>query len=163
MWGWPGFFAKNFVVVPAGIEAAQAMARLHEEDFIRPWTDGEFLQLLKQETVFAFLACQEGKGSAQPAGFVLARLAAGEAEILTIAVARAFRRRGIGRLLMDAVMRKLHGERAESLFLEVDETNAAAIALYRRFGFRKVGERKAYYEAGNGRRNSAIVMRVDFR
>ena len=163
MWGWPAFFTRNYVVVAAGPDSARAMARLHQEDFIRPWTDGEFLQLLKQDTVFGFLACREGAGGREPAGFVLARLAAGEAEILTIAVSRACRRRGLGRLLMDAVMRKLHADRAESLFLEVDETNAAAIALYRRFGFRKVGERKAYYDAGNGRRNSAIVMRVDFR
>ncbi|PHP69033.1 ribosomal-protein-alanine N-acetyltransferase [Zhengella mangrovi] len=157
------FWSKTYVAIAAGPEAAQAMARLHEEDFIRPWTDGEFVQLLKQDTVFAFVACQEGKGVTSPAGFVLARLAAGEAEILTIAVARSVRRRGIGRLLMDAVMRKLHADRAESLFLEVDETNAPAIALYRRFGFRKVGERKAYYDAGDGSRNSAIVMRADFR
>lgn len=163
MWGLPAFFSRNFVVIPAGLASAPAMARLHAEDFIRPWTDGEFLQLLKQDTVFGFLVCREGAGEGEPAGFVLARLAAGEAEILTIAVARACRRRGLGRLLMDAVMRKLHADRAESLFLEVDETNAGAIALYRRFGFRKVGERKAYYDAGNGRRNSAIVMRVDFR
>ena len=64
---------------------------------------------------------------------------------------------------MDAVLRHLHGERAESLFLEVDETNTAAIALYRRLGFRKVGQRKAYYDAGDGSKNAALVMRLDLK
>ena len=60
---------------------------------------------------------------AAPVGFVLARLAAGEAEILTVAVARSHRRHGLGWKLMDAVLRQLHADRAEALFLEVDETN----------------------------------------
>ena len=72
---------------------------------------------------------------------MLARLAAGEAEILTIAVARGHRRQGLGWRLMDAVLRELHAERAEALFLEVDETNAPAIGLYRKFGFHEVGKR----------------------
>ena len=66
------------------------------------------------------------RGGTAPVGFVLARLAAGEGEILTVAVARSHRRQGLGWRLMDAVLRELHAQRAEALFLEVDETNAAA-------------------------------------
>ena len=78
--------------------------------------------------MFGFAGLEIGKGSAGPVGFVLARLAAGEAEILTLAVARSHRRDGLGWQLMDAVLRELHAQRAEALFLEVDETNAGAIA-----------------------------------
>ena len=85
------------------------------------------------------------QGQEPPAGFVLARLAAGEAEIFTVAVARAHRRQGIGWRLMDAVLRELHAQRAEALFLEVDEANLAALALYRRLGFHEVGKRPRYY------------------
>jgi ribosomal-protein-alanine N-acetyltransferase len=136
---------------------------LHREDFIRPWTDGEFSDLLSQDTVFGFAAFETGKAKAGPAGFVLARLAAGEAEILTIAVARSHRRQGLGRQLMDAVLRRLHAERAEALFLEVDETNVAAIALYRRLGFHEVGKRPAYYQTAGQQKASALVMRRDLR
>jgi len=94
---------------------------------------------------------------------VLARLAAGEAEILTIAVRHASRRLGLGRMLMEAVLRHLHAERAETLFLEVDETNIPALALYRRLGFREVGRRDAYYADREGRKSSALVMRRDLR
>ena len=110
--------------------------------------------------MFGFAARQVGNPKA-PVGFVLARLAAGEAEILTVAVARAHRRHGLGWRLMDAVLRQLHADRAEALFLEVDETNAAA-ALYRRMGFSEVGKRPNYYESGDGR-TSALVMRRDLR
>lgn len=167
-WFWPWmaflpFAARQDAILPLTAAHAHALARLHREDFLRPWTDGEFADLLKQKGVFAFGAFREGAGDTNPDGFVLARLAAGEAEILTVAVARSSRRRGLGRKLMDAVLRHLHGERAESLFLEVDETNTAAIALYRRLGFRKVGQRKAYYDAGDGSKNAALVMRLDLK
>jgi ribosomal-protein-alanine N-acetyltransferase len=64
---------------------------------------------------------------------------------------------------MDAVLRELHAQRAEKLFLEVDETNQPAIALYRRFGFREVGQRPRYYQSAGGRKSGALVMRRDLR
>jgi ribosomal-protein-alanine N-acetyltransferase len=78
-------------------------------------------------------------------------------------VARAYRRQGLGWQLMDAALRELHAQRADTLFLEVDETNAAAIALYRRFGFREVGKRPRYYQSADGARTGALVMRRDLR
>lgn len=138
------------------------LALLHREDFARPWSDDEFASLLAQDTVFGFAVLETGKASAGPVGFVLARLAAGEGEILTIVVARAHRRQGLGWRLMDAVLRELHAQRAEALFLEVDETNMAALHLYKRLGFSEVGKRPGYYQSGNGR-SGALVMRRDLR
>ena len=154
---------REFSIEPLRRESGQALAALHREDFVRPWTDGEFEQLLSQDTVFGFAGLETGKGSAGPVGFVLVRLAAGEAEILTLAVARSHRREGLGWQLMDAALRELHAQRADKLFLEVDETNASAIALYRRFGFREVGKRPRYYQSADGARTGALVMRRDLR
>jgi [ribosomal protein S18]-alanine N-acetyltransferase len=64
---------------------------------------------------------------------------------------------------MDAVLRHLHHLRAEALFLEVDEANHPALALYRRLGFREVGRRENYYDGAEGRKSSALVMRRDLR
>jgi ribosomal-protein-alanine N-acetyltransferase len=153
---------REYSIDPLESDDSDAVALLHREDFARPWTGDEFADLLSQETVFGYGAREVGRGRAAPVGFVLARLAAGEGEILTIAVARSHRRQGIGWRLMDAVLRELHAQRAESLFLEVDETNAAAIALYRRMGFREVGQRPAYYETSGGAKG-ALVMRRDLR
>jgi [ribosomal protein S18]-alanine N-acetyltransferase len=154
------FWQKHHVIVTLKPAHSAAAAALHMEGFHRPWSDGEFRALLAQENVFGFAALVEGRPKAPPAGFVLARLAAGEAEILTIAVAKSVRRHGIGARLMDETLRRLHSERAQSLFLEVDSANQSAIKLYKRFGFKKVGERPAYYEGPEGK-TAALVMRLD--
>jgi [ribosomal protein S18]-alanine N-acetyltransferase len=155
--------SRDYSILPLAQRHSTALAALHREDFVRPWTDGEFSDLLAQNTVFGFAAFETGKGKAGPIGFVLARLAAGEAEILTVAVARAHRRHGLGRQLMEAVLRRLHAQRAEALFLEVDETNTPAITLYHRLGFRTVGKRPAYYQTADHRKVNALVMRRDLR
>ncbi len=154
---------RDYALEPLTVADSEAVSVLHREDFVRPWTDGEFAALLEQDTVFGYAARETGRGAKPPVGFVLARLAAGEGEILTVAVARAHRRQGLGWQLMDAVLRELHAQRAEALFLEVDETNAPAIGLYRRLGFRQVGHRPNYYRSTEHGPTGALVMRRDLR
>ena len=154
---------REFAIAALEPGSGKILAELHREDFVRPWTDGEFEQLLAEDTVFGFAGMEIGKGGTRPVGFVLARVAAGEAEILTLAVARSHRRAGLGWQLMDAVLRELHAARAQALFLEVDETNAGAVALYRRLGFHQVGKRPAYYKGVDNTRTGALVMRRDLR
>jgi ribosomal-protein-alanine N-acetyltransferase len=153
---------RDYFLEPLAPAHSTDLSIIHREDFSRPWSDDEFAALLGQDAVFGYAAREVGNGRAGLAGFVLARLAAGEGEILTVAVARAHRRRGVGWQLMDAVLRHLHGQRAEALFLEVDETNLAAIALYRRLGFREVGKRPRYYQSAQGA-SGALIMRRDLR
>lgn len=159
---WPSR-TRDYVVETLERRHAGTAAAIHQESFARPWSDMEFAGLLGQEAVFGFLVREAGRQASPVAGFVLARLAAGEAEILTIAVARRSQRGGLGWKLMDAVLRRLHAERAEALFLEVDETNAPALALYRRLGFREVGRRPGYYRSKDGETTGALVMRRDLR
>ncbi len=154
------FWQKNHVLIPLETSHSQSVASLHLQGFHRPWTDGEFRSLLGQANVFGFLALVEGHPGKPPSGFILARLVADEAEILTLAVAKSVRRHGLGRRLVEEALRTLHAQRAQSLFLEVDSANLAAIGLYKRFGFKKVGERQAYYDSPQGK-SAALVMRLD--
>lgn len=155
---------RDYAVEPLERNHSGDLSVLHREDFIRPWSQEEFASLINDKHVFGFAVREVGNPKAGPLGFVLARLAAGEAEILTITVARAARRSGLGWKLMDAILRRLHADRAEALFLEVDETNAPALALYRHFGFVQVGRRANYYEGSGDRgRTAALVMRLDLR
>ncbi|KQT43114.1 ribosomal-protein-alanine acetyltransferase [Aureimonas sp. Leaf454] len=137
-------------------------AALHSEAFARPWSGDEFAALLAQPGTFGFVARRVGSSGA-PLGVVLVRQVLDEAEILTIAVAPKARGHGIGRLLMDSVLQRLHAERTASLFLEVDEENDAALALYRRLRFVEVGRRPAYYADDEGRRTSALVLKRTLR
>ena len=136
-------------------------ARIHAARFAKPWPKEDIQGLLLQPTVFGFVARREGRRKEGAGGFVLARLVADEAEILTIAVDAAFPRQGIGHQLMEAVLRHLYAERAKMLFLEVDEGNVAAIGLYQGLGFVTVGKRPDYYGSA-GSRSTALTMRRDF-
>lgn len=151
---------SDFEIVPLEAEDCAQAANLHADGFSRPWSDGEIQALIVQDAVFGFVARQPGRRR-RAGGFVLARLAADEAEILTIAVSAKHRRSGLGWRLMGAVLRRLRAEGALSLFLEVDEGNDPAIALYGKLGFSKVAERAAYYDQVDGARTAALVMRLD--
>ncbi len=156
------FFRKaEYAVQPLKGMDSGAMAQLHVEGFSRPWSDGEFRSLLSQGPVFGFMARRKGSGP-KSGGFILARLAAGEAEILTVVTARNARRSGVGHALVAAVLRHLHHVRAQTIFLEVDEANIAAIALYKGFGFVEVARRPAYYDTHAGK-SAALVMRLDLK
>lgn len=153
--------AKNYIIDRLRADDAEPVAAIHGEHFRRAWMPEEFEALLVQSGVFGFAAREIGNAPAGPAGFVLARTAADEAEILTIAVARSAQRHGLGRDLMEAVLRALYAERIDRLFLEVDEVNAGAIALYKRLRFYEVGRRPTYYDKGEGGRSAALIMRRD--
>jgi ribosomal-protein-alanine N-acetyltransferase len=88
-------------------------------------------------------------------GFVLARVAADEAEILTLAVAPGARRQGHGGALLAAAMAQAVARGATVMFLEVAEGNAAARALYAMGGFAEAGRRRRYYPDGA----DALVLR----
>ena len=108
-------------------EAADECAVLHDACFARGWSALEFERLIGSRACFGDAARDSRTGAF--AGFVLSRAAAGEAEILTIAVAAEWRRRGLGRELIRRHLQRLAAERVEALFLEVSEDNAAARAL----------------------------------
>lgn len=159
------FFLRKppeFDIFPIEPEDGRVLASLHKARFARAWSDGEFHSLLSQDTVFGFIAWQTNASGRPAGGFVLARAAAGEAEILTIGVDTRFERAGLGWRLMQAALREARMRGAQEIFLEVDEGNLAALRLYEKLGFAKVGERKAYYEQA-GRRSTALVMRRDLR
>jgi ribosomal-protein-alanine N-acetyltransferase len=152
--------SQPFVIQPLSRDDAPDLARIHAQTFRQPWSDDEFHALIVNDKVFGFIAREEGNPKAPPGGFVLARLVLDEAELLTLAVAPQSQRRGIGHALMDSTLRHLHNARASMLFLEVDERNASALALYRRLGFKKVGKRPDYYRTAAGP-SAALTMRRD--
>lgn len=96
-------------------------------------------------------------------GFAISRIAADEAEILTIAVEPSARKRGVGRDLLHEHLQRATLAGAGTMFLEVDAENAAAIALYHRFGFAQVASRAGYYRRPDGKPATALVMRRELK
>ena len=138
-------------------DRAQACARLHGQGFAHPWSPDEMGARITNSSTVGAAALDPVSG--RLLGFVLSRLAADEAEILTIAVDSAHQGKGIGRALLSENLRQAANAGAKMMFLEVAKDNAPALALYERFGFVKVGERAGYYRRADGTRASAIVMR----
>lgn len=149
-------------VIAAGSGHAAILADLHASAFTREWRVDEIATLLAAPGTIALLAVL-GTGKQEPAGFVLARRAADEAEILTLCTRPSARRRGIARQLVSALMEQLQAAGVSTLFLEVDTDNDAALALYRGLGFGAVGERRGYYDASGGSGGDAVVMRRDLK
>ena len=143
------------VLSQAGPADARAMAALHAASFHRAWSDGEFADLLAHSNVVADRAIV----GRRLAGFILSRIAAGEAEILSVAVTPARRGKGLGRSLLDQHLRRLAGRGVGTVFLEVAEDNWPARALYRRAGFSDVGRREGYYPEAKG--SAALILRRD--
>jgi tRNA threonylcarbamoyladenosine biosynthesis protein TsaB len=135
--------------VAAG-EDLTALAVLHADAFVQPWDrawDKPALQALLATPGTFILAAADG--------FVMARAAGGEAEILTLAVAPPSRDRGIGRALVQAAAAKAHQQGARTMFLEVATGNRPALALYDRLGFARAGLRKGYYQG-----HDALVLKA---
>jgi len=150
----------HFSIVPLGALDLDRAADLHAESFValgeRAWSRQDIGELLATPGACGLLLRFDGCD----AGFALCRVAAEEAELLTIAVRPAFRRRGAGRRLLRAVMDHARKAGARLLFLEVGVDNPAARHLYEGEGFRAVGNRRAYYRRGDGPAADGVVMRL---
>ena len=136
---------------------AAAIAALHAASFRRGWSEQEIEGLLTDRHVAAHRAMT---GSTM-AGFIMSRLVEDEAEILSVAVDRARRGRGLARNLLTLHLRRLAALGARTVFLEVDEHNAPAIRLYDRAGFREISRRPNYYAGAGGKAAAALVLRRD--
>ncbi len=137
----------------ADIPAVQALDRLA---FTVPWPPSAYAHEL-HHSPHSRLWVAEADGKV--AGFAVLWLILDEAHIATLAVHPAFRRRGIGRKLLETMLTAAQANGARLATLEVRAGNFAAQALYRRHGFRVVGRRPKYY-TDNG--EDALIMTVMF-
>lgn len=135
---------------------APAMAAAHAQAFAASWREDEFEDLLDGEGIYGFLATDDA-----PLGVILCRIAADEVEVLTVGVAPAARRHGVGEALVTAALGVARVRQVAQAFLEVAVDNDAAISLYERLGFRRSGKRLYYYDRGEAGRVHALVMRLD--
>jgi len=138
------------MILPATAAHATALASIHAHCFA-----GQDAWSAK---ALAALVCSPGVSGLidDRGGFVLWRLAVDEADIVTLAVMPETRRQGLGTALLASALDTLRDQAVTRIFLEVAETNEAAIALYRKFGFVTAGRRPAYYANGA----AALLLRL---
>ncbi len=134
------------------------LAAIHGEAFRpmdeRPWGEADLRELAAMPGASLKLALYEH----QPAGFILYRAVADEAELITVALFANFQGKGIAHQLMKAMISHLKDMNVAKIFLEVREDNHRAIGLYHRFGFKNVGIRSGYYQTQSGKRFNALCL-----
>jgi len=130
------------------------LAHLHALCFTtpRPWQAAEFRSLLTGPGITLI---------PHEHGFLLGRILAPEAEVLTLAVDPNHRRQGIASTLLHDFTKAARKQQTQQIFLEVIISNQPALALYKAAGFTQTGQRKDYYQTPNGQRASAFVLARD--
>jgi ribosomal-protein-alanine N-acetyltransferase len=146
-------------IEPATVRDADAIAGLHAQGFHHGWSREDFASyIIATHETPVLVACDARR---RIAGFLMLRLAADEAELITVAVDARWRNKGVGAALLKAALDDLVMTPARRLFLEVAADNPAAIRLYDRHGFARISERQGYYRRPDGQPATAIVMARD--
>jgi ribosomal-protein-alanine N-acetyltransferase len=144
-------------IEPATLRDAPKLAQLHGASFHRGWGEGEFEAMLTERNTLVH-RLRIGR---KIIGFAVSRMAADEAEILSIAVAASHRGRGLSNKLLLTHLGHLAGRGVRTVFLEVEENNQPARRLYQRASFAIAGRRERYYREANGQQLNAVLMRRD--
>lgn len=119
--------------------------------YTHPWTRGNFCDSLR-----AGYDCRTWRLAGELVGYFIVLAAAGEAHLLNLSIAARHQRRGHGAALLREALGLARHRGARSLFLEVRPSNAAAQALYARFGLRRIAVRRGYYPSHSGREDALV-------
>ena len=140
-------------IIPMNESHVAAVAELEKQNFSEPWPEIAVRSELTNALALWLVAVEDGV----VAGYVGSQTVLQEADMMNIAVGEGFRRRGIARMLVEELIRRLD---AYQLTLEVRASNAPAIALYESLGFTQVGLRKNYYHKP---KEDALILRKEWK
>jgi len=143
-------------ILGAAAADGDELACLHARLFEPGWDAASFAKLLAHPASLAFVARLPQPRAV--VGFIMAQVAGGEAEILTLGVHKDRQRQGIATRLLAAILCAAGQRKLERLYLEVAASNRAAIAFYQRAGFAPIGRRAAYYQRARQRAEDALLL-----
>lgn len=138
----------NIKIIKAAQENTADIFLIEQACFSTPWTEQSIIDSIGSDSNYFNVAYADGK----PAGYMSMMLAAGEGDIMRVAVLPEYRRLGIGRALLEECF---SSNNPDVVFLDVRENNIPAIGLYESLGFKSVGLRKNYYT--NPTENAVIM------
>lgn len=133
---------SEIVIRKMQAEDLTKVCEIEKENFSLPWSEKSFLDSMeRKDTIFLTALVDD-----EVAGYIGCYCIAGTGEITNVAVKDAYRRRGIGGMLLEKLYEAGAALDTYEFFLEVRESNEAAIGLYSHQGFIKEGIRKNFYE-----------------
>lgn len=140
---------------PMQVSDLPEVLAIENDVYPHPWTRGNFLDSMYSG--YETWTLRDDSGAL--VGYFLLMLAVEEAHLLNISVRRDLHGKGVGRLQLDKVAEIAREKGMTSILLEVRPSNHRALAIYQRYGFAQIGQRKGYYPAEGNTREDAIVMR----
>lgn len=149
-------FDQQIKIVPATEKELLEIAELEKIYGLSQWGFENFRTALNNEQGLIFVA----KANDKTIGFVFARLIIPEFEIINIAVAPKARKQGIGSSLIEKVLKLTAEKGCEVCWLEVRESNRAALGFYQSLGFSIVGRRRKYYSSPE---EDALLLEYKFQ
>ena len=129
------------------------LMEIEVRSFTLPWSRESYEELWPLDTIRIWMV----RRGSELVGYYLVQAVGEERELHVIAVKPEHRREGVGRFMLDHLIAEARAQAAENIYLQVRPSNAAARALYGRYGFQPVGVRRAYYRDNS---EDAIVMRL---
>ena len=145
---------NGVVLTKATAEDLADVAAMERVCYGDPWPAAAFSSLPENPQVFFAVAREGGHGPI--AGYVVAWYILDEGELANLAVSPGLRKRGLGRLMLDAMLEDARGRGTATVYLEVRESNVAARQLYATRAFEEVGRRKQYYRNPS---EDALILR----
>lgn len=142
-------------IVKMQAEHCRNVAELEAAYFSLPWSESAIRSELENPLAFWLVAVVDAK----VVGYVGSQSVMDEADMMNLAVDAAYRRKGIGRQLVNTLISNLKDMRVRSLTLEVRVSNSSAIALYNDMGFEKIGCRPGYYQKP---KEDALILRKEW-
>lgn len=147
-------------VLPLRLVDLDAVLLIEQQAYAFPWTHGNFVDSLAAG--YEAWALWEGQGQqARLLGYFLAMQGVDEMHLLNITVQPAQQGRGLARTMLDELCTRSRMLGRTQIWLEVRHSNERARRVYQRYGFAEVGLRRAYYPAGPGQREDAVLMSLN--
>lgn len=142
-------------LVPMTEDHVTQVAALEQRCFSDPWPE-ESVRSELTNPLSLWLVALDGE---TVAGYIGSQTVLGEADIMNVAVAPEYRRRGVAEALLNDLQTRLTGQQVHSLTLEVRPSNEPAAALYRKLGYVQVGRRPGYYQHP---KEDALILRKEW-
>lgn len=136
-------------------EHVPQVARLEKLCFADPWSEMSIAQELQSIWSYWVVAVHRD----EVVGYIGSQSSIDETDVMNVAVHPDWRRQGIAENLIGQLIQELKNRGSHALMLEVRASNAPAIALYEKLGFRQVGLRKNYYR---NPKEDALILRKEW-
>lgn len=130
------------------------VVRIETSSYSFPWTERIFRDCLRVHYV-----CRVAQIGVAIVGYGIMSFGAGEAHLLNVCIADAYRCRGIGRSMLGHLLQTAAAANVKEIFLEARPSNISAIRLYKSLGFAQIGVRRGYYQSAGGREDAIVLKR----